>query len=105
MREFDKLEEAEEIRELLRQVVRQPPGDVAFAEATEQLLPELFGGLSIALARSFRAVVLTGRIRVQIFGSPGARDSRYALPDSLFGSELRRTLQRVRYRPPLSALP
>ena len=54
MREFDKLEEAEEIRELLRQVVRQPPGDVTFAEDTEQLLPELFGGLSIALARSFR---------------------------------------------------
>src|SRR6185369_10203701 len=48
MREFDKLEEAEEIRELLRQVVRQPPGDVTFAEDTEQLLPELFGGLSIA---------------------------------------------------------
>jgi hypothetical protein len=56
MREFDKLEEAEEIRELLRQAVRQPPGDVAFAEDTEQLLPELFGGLSIALARSFRVV-------------------------------------------------
>ena len=56
MREFDKLEEAEEIRELLRQVVRQPPGDVMFAEDTEQLLPELFGGLSIALARSFRVV-------------------------------------------------
>ena len=54
MREFDKLEEAEEIRELLRQVVRQPPGDVTFAEDTERLLPELFGGLSIALARSFR---------------------------------------------------
>jgi hypothetical protein len=35
-------------------VVRQPPGDVTFAEDTEQLLPELFGGLSIALARSFR---------------------------------------------------
>ncbi|OBF57143.1 hypothetical protein A5787_26035 [Mycobacterium sp. 852002-50816_SCH5313054-b] len=56
MREFDKLEEAEEIRELLRQVVRQPPGDVTFSEDTEQLLPELFGGLSIALARSFRIV-------------------------------------------------
>ena len=56
IREFDKLEEAEEIRELLRQVVRQPPGDVMFAEDTEQLLPELFGGLSIALARSFRVV-------------------------------------------------
>ena len=56
MREFDKLQEAEEIRELLRQVVRQPPADVTFAEDTERLLPELFGGLSIALARSFRVV-------------------------------------------------
>ena len=56
MREFDKLEEAEEIRELLRQVVRQPPSDVTFADDTERLLPELFGGLSIALARSFRVV-------------------------------------------------
>jgi hypothetical protein len=56
MREFDKLEEAEEIRELLRQVMRQPPSDVTFAEDTERLLPELFGGLSIALARSFRVV-------------------------------------------------
>ena len=46
MREFDKLQEAEEIRGLLRQVVRQPPGDVTFAEDTEQLLPELFGGLA-----------------------------------------------------------
>jgi hypothetical protein len=59
MREFDKLEEAEEIRELLRQVVRQPPGDIAFAEDTERVLPELFGGLSIALARSFRLVDTT----------------------------------------------
>src|SRR5579884_480595 len=56
MREFDKLDEAEEIRELLRQSVRRPPADVTFAEETEQLLPELFGGLSIALARSFRVI-------------------------------------------------
>jgi hypothetical protein len=59
MREFDKLEEAEEIRELLRQVVRQPPGDIAFAEDAEQLLPELFGGLAVALARTFGAVDAT----------------------------------------------
>ncbi|MGP4056174.1 DUF1931 family protein [Mycobacterium sp. 4D054] len=59
MREFDKLEEAEEIRELLRRAVRNPPGDVMFAEDTEQLLPGLFGGLSIALARSFRVVDAT----------------------------------------------
>lgn len=56
MREFDKLEEAEEIRGLLRQMVRQPPGDVTFAEETEQVLPELFGGLSVALARLIRVV-------------------------------------------------
>src|ERR1700750_3473759 len=59
MREFDKLKEAEEISDLLRQVVRRPPGDVTFAEDTEELLPELFGGLGIALARSFRVVDAT----------------------------------------------
>lgn len=56
MREFDKFDEAEEIRELLRQQVRRPPAEVTFAEQTERLLPELFGGLSIALARSFRMI-------------------------------------------------
>jgi hypothetical protein len=56
MREFDKLDEADEIRELLGREVRRPPADVTFDEETEQLLPELFGGLSIALARSFRLV-------------------------------------------------
>jgi Domain of unknown function (DUF1931) len=56
MREFDKLDEAENIRELLRENVRRPPADVTFAEETEQLLPELFGGLSVALARSFRVI-------------------------------------------------
>jgi hypothetical protein len=56
MREFDKLDEAGEIRELLRREVRRPPADVTFDEETEQLLPDLFGGLSIALARSFRLV-------------------------------------------------
>ena len=56
MREFDVLEEALEIRELLRQVVRRPPADVTFDDETEQLLPELFGGLSIALAKTFHAV-------------------------------------------------
>ncbi|HVQ98365.1 MAG TPA: DUF1931 family protein [Mycobacterium sp.] len=56
MREFDKMDEAEEVRDLLRQVVRRPPADVTFSEDTEQMLPELFGGLSIALARSFRLI-------------------------------------------------
>lgn len=56
MREFDKFDEAGEIRELLRGQMRRPPANVTFAEETEQLLPELFGGLSLALAQSFRIV-------------------------------------------------
>jgi hypothetical protein len=59
MREFDKLEEADGIRDVLRRVVRQPPSDVAFAEDAEQLLPEMFGGLSVALAHSLRLVDTT----------------------------------------------
>jgi hypothetical protein len=56
MREFDKLEEAERIRELLRQQVRRPPAEVTFAEDTEQMLPEVFGGLNVALARTLRVI-------------------------------------------------
>lgn len=56
MREFDKLEEADEVRNLLREQVRRPPADVTFSESTDRLLVELFGGLSIALARSFRVI-------------------------------------------------
>jgi hypothetical protein len=54
MREFDKLDEADDIRELLRGTLRRPPDDVTFGEETEAVLTEVFGGLSVALARSFR---------------------------------------------------
>jgi hypothetical protein len=56
MREFDKLDEADEVRELLRESIRRPPEDVTFSEDTERMLADLFGGLSIALARSFRVI-------------------------------------------------
>src|ERR1700744_3372511 len=56
MREFDKLEEAEEIRELLRQAVREPPGGGTRAEESEQLLPEVGRGVGLAVARSVRVV-------------------------------------------------
>jgi hypothetical protein len=41
---------------LLREIVRRPPDDVTFSEDTEQKLTDLFGGLSVALARSFRVI-------------------------------------------------
>ncbi|WP_018330213.1 DUF1931 family protein [Actinomycetospora chiangmaiensis] len=56
MREFDGLEEAGEIRGLLAPTIRRPPGDVTFSEETEDVLVELFGGLAVALARTFREV-------------------------------------------------
>ncbi len=56
MREFDGLDVADEVRELLRQDLRTPPGDVTFSEETDDLLPEVFGGLSVVLARSFTLI-------------------------------------------------
>jgi hypothetical protein len=56
MREFGKLDEADQIRELLRGTLRRPPDDVTFGEETEDVLTEVFGGISVALARSFRIV-------------------------------------------------
>src|SRR3954451_15360546 len=52
MREFDKLDEAADIRAVLA-AVRRPPADVTFSEETEEMLPEVFGGLGIAVARAF----------------------------------------------------
>ena len=54
IRAFDKLEEADELREFLRGTVRRPPDDVTFGDETEDVLIEVFGGLGVALARSFR---------------------------------------------------
>ena len=53
IRAFGKLEEADALREYLRGTVRRPPHDVTFGDATEDVLIEVFGGLGVALARSF----------------------------------------------------
>ena len=56
MRAFSHLGEADELRRLLRESLRRPPADVTFGEETEDVLIEVFGGISVALARSFRVV-------------------------------------------------
>ena len=56
MRAFSRLDEADELRRLLRESLRRPPEDVTFGEETEDVLVEVFGGMSLALARSFRIV-------------------------------------------------
>ena len=56
MRAFSRLDEADELRRLLRESLRRPPDDVTFGEETEDVLVEVFGGMSLALARTFRIV-------------------------------------------------
>jgi len=56
MREFGKLESAGDMRDWIGQTLRRPPDDVTFGEETEDVLTEVFGGLAVALARSFRIV-------------------------------------------------
>jgi hypothetical protein len=56
MHAFRSLEGADELRRLLRDSLRRPPGEVTFGEETEDVLAEVFGGISLALARSFRIV-------------------------------------------------
>ena len=56
MREFGKLETAGDMRDWIGQTLRRPPDDVTFGEETEDMVAEVFGGISVALARSFRIV-------------------------------------------------
>jgi hypothetical protein len=56
MREFGKLDVADDVREILRGTLRRPPDDVTFGEETEETLTDVFGGLSVALVRSFRII-------------------------------------------------
>jgi hypothetical protein len=56
MREFAKLDSADDLRQWLGQTLRRPPDDVTFGEETEDTLTDVFGGISVALARSFRLV-------------------------------------------------
>jgi hypothetical protein len=56
MRAFSHLGEADELCRLRRESLRRPPADVTFGDETEDVLVEVFGGISVALARSFRVV-------------------------------------------------
>jgi len=53
---FKKLEEAIELRPLLDQLAARPALGMDAAENTQQRLPDLAGGLSVALARALKAI-------------------------------------------------
>ena len=53
---FRRLDEEIELRPILEELAKRPPLDVAVAEKTEQALPEIAGGLTLALARAFTII-------------------------------------------------
>jgi hypothetical protein len=53
---FRRLDEEIELRPILEKLAKRPPLDLAVAEETEQALPEIAGGLTLALARAFTII-------------------------------------------------
>jgi hypothetical protein len=54
--EFRELDEEIELGSILEYIARLPPLDVTYSDETEARLPGVVGGLSVALARTFRIV-------------------------------------------------
>jgi hypothetical protein len=54
--EFRKIDEQIELQPILYQLAARPPLDLAYGEDTEAGLPEVMGGLSVALARAFKII-------------------------------------------------
>lgn len=54
--QFDKLDHEIELEPILDQLTARPPLDKALGEETQQVLPHLAGGLSLALARILKVV-------------------------------------------------
>jgi hypothetical protein len=53
---FKKIDEDTGVKPLLERLVALPPLDLACSEETEARLPDVAGGLSVALARSFTII-------------------------------------------------
>jgi Domain of unknown function (DUF1931) len=54
--DFRGMDEAPEVRPMLEEIVATPPQELAYSEETEGRLPEVAGGLSLALARAFKII-------------------------------------------------
>jgi len=53
---FQRIEEEIELRPVLESLAARPPLDYALSDATQAWLPDLFGGISVALARTFKLI-------------------------------------------------
>jgi uncharacterized protein DUF1931 len=53
---FKELDESIELRPILDHLTARPPLALSYSEETEAKLPDLVGGLSVALARTFKII-------------------------------------------------
>jgi hypothetical protein len=56
MHGFERIDEEIELRPLLESLAARPPLDAALSEETQARLPLIFGGISVALARTFKLI-------------------------------------------------
>ena len=56
MHAFRRLDEELELKPILEHMTAQPPLDLAYGVETEARLPEIAGGLSLALAHTFKII-------------------------------------------------
>ena len=56
MHQFEKLEEEIELQPILESLAVRPPLDVTLDQETEARLPLIFGGISVALAKTFKFI-------------------------------------------------
>lgn len=54
--DFRRIDEEIDLKSILEYLAAQPPLDLAYSAETEGRLPEIVGGLSVALARSFKII-------------------------------------------------
>lgn len=54
--EFERMEQEIELRPVLESLAARPPVDVALSEQAEERLPLVFGGISVALAKTFKII-------------------------------------------------
>ena len=54
--EFRNIDERIELKPILDHLAARPPLDLAYSEETEVRLPEIAGGISVALARTFKII-------------------------------------------------
>lgn len=54
--EFRKLDEELEVESLLARLAKHPPFDLTVADETEERLPDIAGGLTVALGRGFKLI-------------------------------------------------